>query len=245
MNPAIAETMLPMLIEQEMARRTAAASRPPSTTKKVVVGVILGAGAILVGRYFFLKWRALQFQKRAYLPGSAEAYAQMIRLAMHNDNFLHWGTDNETLRQVFIAIPSKEYFRKVIDAYAGLYSNDSMMGDLKSELKTSEYKEMLAIIASKPDTGNAPIQIQLNETQFIAWADRLDAAFDYHNLVIIPATDEDAIYQVITEIPTQAAFEQLKGYYYKKYGRNLVDALDSELAFWEYNKVMDMIHAKP
>ncbi|HJV19385.1 MAG TPA: hypothetical protein VJ552_05850 [Sediminibacterium sp.] len=249
MNPAVTNALMTYAAARQNTRANPGTlqigPRPASTAKKVVVGVLVGAGVILMGRLFYLKWRALQFQKRAYLPGSAEAFAQMIRLSIHNDNFMHWGTDNEALRKVFIAIPSKDFFRKVIDAYAGLYSNDSMMGDLKSELKTSEYKEMLAIISSKPDTGNTSMPVQLNETQYRSWADRIAAAFDYTNMVIFPGTDEDAIKQVLTEIPTQSAYATLGRYFQQWYGKTLEAALRDELYFWEYNEMMEIIKAKP
>ena len=66
------------------------------------------------------------------------------------------------------------------------------MGDLKEELAASEYNEMLAIIAGKPDkiTGNySPI---VTSQQYSAWAKRLKAAFDI-TYWFVPGTDEPAI----------------------------------------------------
>jgi len=47
---------------------------------------------------------------------------------------------------VLRSLPSKDEFKKIINSYQKLYTR-SLMADLKDELSTTEYNEMLAIIA--------------------------------------------------------------------------------------------------
>ena len=118
------------------------------------------------------------------------------------------------------------------------------MMDLKNELATSEYNEMLAIIAGKPDSVGTNYIAQIGQQQYLAWARRLKAAFDI-SYWFIPGTDEDAVKAVFLEIPTQAAFEQVAVAYKKENGNDLISDLKSELEFWEYSPYMEIINNKP
>ena len=162
-------------------------------------------------------------------------------MALENDGWP--GKDLPALRQVMQAIPSLAEFKKVINSYQRLY-NRSLMLDLKSDLKTTEYNEMLAILAAKPAKGNAPFSPQLTLAQFQSWAQRLKAAFD-KTYGIFPGTDEPAIKAVFMEIPTQAAYQQLGIVYKAMYGNPLDKDLRSELEFWEYPSYMKIITDKP
>ncbi len=118
------------------------------------------------------------------------------------------------------------------------------MADLKSELATSEYNEMLAIISGKPDkiTGNyKPI---ITYQQYGAWAKRLKAAFDI-SYWFVPGTDEEAIKAVFLEIPTQSDFQQVINAYLKEFGNDLMSDIKSELEAWEIGSMMDIINKKP
>jgi hypothetical protein len=155
----------------------------------------------------------------------------------------NWGTDEEAIREVLRSVPSKEAFKNIINSYQKLYARSLMM-DLKDELSTSEYNEMLAIIAGKPDSGNSSAQLQVGNQQYTAWAKRLKAAFDIEYW-FIPGTDEPAIKAVFLEMPTQTDFQKTALVYKSLYGNDLISDLKSELEFWEYGSYMAIINNKP
>ena len=175
-------------------------------------------------------------QNRSLEDGPA-AYAKQIKMAFENDGWP--GTDEQALRQVMLSIPSKEVFDKVISSYRKLYRNN-LLEDMASELQSSEYKEMLNILAGKPDkvrSGQPPL---LN---YKAWASRLKAAFDV-SYGPFPGTDEDAIRAVFTEVPTKADFEKVKQEYRNLFGSDLMNDLKGELEVWEYPEFMDILNKK-
>ena len=133
--------------------------------------------------------------------------------------------------------------KKIINSYQKLYSR-SMMADMQDELTTSEYREMLAIIAAKPEKGNVVQPTQLSPLQYQSWAKRLRAAFEI-SYWFLPGTDEDAIKAVFLEIPTQAAFQKVAEAYKTEYGNDLIRDLKSELEFWEITSYMAIINNKP
>jgi hypothetical protein len=208
-----------------------------------IVGLVVLSGSFFIGRSIVRGARATSEQKKTYEDGNAPAFAQQLKMAFENDNYFGWGTDEEVVRSVIRKVPSKEEFKKVINSYQKLYAR-SLMADLKDELATSEYNEMLAIISGKPDkiTGNyKPI---ITNQQYLAWAKRLKAAFDI-TYWFVPGTDEPAIKAVFMEIPTQAAFQQVAAAYLKEYGNDLMSDLKTELEFWEIGSMMEIINKKP
>lgn len=203
-------------------------------------GLLLVGGTFFIGRNLIRKAVSTSEEKKTFEGGSAATYAKQIRMAFENDGW--WGTDEEVLRRVVRAIPTKEEFKKVINSYQKLYKS-SLLKQMKEELQTSEYNEMLAIISSKPDriTGGTP---QITALHYKNWAHRLKAAFDL-SYGWIPATDEEAIKAVFMEIPTQAAFQQVAKAYATEFGNELISDLQSELEFWEYGPMMAIINKKP
>jgi hypothetical protein len=171
---------------------------------------------------------------------SIASYAKGIKMAFDNDGW--WGADKNALRQTISSIPSKEVFAKVMKSYQRLY-NRNLMADLQSELNTTEYNEMMAIVNGKvaPQQNG---QVYLTNKQYEAWAKRLKAAFDKTN-GFLPATDEEAITAVFNEIPTRKAFTQVGKAYQALYHKNLLTDLKGELEFWEYNPMMKLISNKP
>ena len=204
--------------------------------------VILG-GSFFIGRSLIRNARSTSEEKKTYSEDNSAYYAQKLKLAFENDMPFGWGTDEEAVRDVLRAMPSKEVFKNVINSYQKLYARSLMM-DLKDELSTSEYNEMLAIIAGKPDRITAGYVPQTGQQQYQAWAKRLKAAFDI-TYWFIPGTDEDAVKAVFMEILTQEDFKQVALAYQKLYGNNLISDLKSELEFWEYPSYMAIINDKP
>lgn len=214
------------------------------TTKEKIqyalLGFIVVGGSFFLGRSLIRRAVATNEAKKSFEEGSPATYAQQIKLAFENNGW--WGTDTKALRQVLQAVPSIAEFKNVVASYQKLY-NQSLMLDMKSELKTTEYNEILAIIAAKPKTGTKQVAISLTTEQYQSWAQRLKAAFDI-TYGPIPGTDEPSIKAVFLEIPTQSAFAQLCLVYKRMYGNELMTDLKSELEFWEYPSYIKIITDK-
>ena len=207
------------------------------------VGLVLLGGSFFLGRSIVRGAKATSEQKKTYDDGNAAAFAQQLKMAFENDNYFGWGTDEEAIRTVIRKVPSKEFFRQVMASYQKLYAR-SLMADLKDELASTEYNEMLSIIAGKPDRISGNYTAIPTQQQYTAWARRLKAAFDI-TYWGIPGTDEDAIRAVFTELPTQLDFQKVGAAYLREFGTYLMKELKSELEFWEYSPMMDIINQKP
>lgn len=211
-----------------------------SLKEKVIYSLLAAAGitgVIVFGKKFIDKQISNKAHSKSFEDGTPETLAKQIKMAFENDGY--FGTDTNALRNVLTQINSKAELDKVYKAYQKEY-HSSMYKDMSDELQTTEYNEMLQIMAAKPEkTGQA-----LTANQYVAWAKRLKAAFD-KSYGFLPGTDENAIKAVFTEIPTQAAFINVGKAYNKEYGDNLIDALKSELEIWEYSDYMKIIIAKP
>ncbi len=206
-----------------------------------LLGIIVVGGAFLIGRNIIKKAEAKSEQRKTLDDGSAPTYAKQIKMAFQNDGWP--GADKDALRQAVRDIPDKNEFRKVMTSYQKLYNN-SMLGDMQKALKSTEYDEMLYIVSAKPEKYNPNKSQQLTTEQLQGWAKRLKAAFDI-KYGIFPGTDENAIKAVFLEIPTQAVFNQVGVAYKSLYGNDLIADLKSELEFWEYDPMMQIINSKP
>ena len=201
-----------------------------------VLGAAGGTGLAIVVKKFVINKIEDKAHEKSFEDGTPQTIAKQIKMAFENDGY--WGTDVNTLRKVLTEIKSKAQMKKIYDAYTKEYHNN-LYKDMSDELQTSEYNEMLQIIAAKPDKeGQAP-----TTNQYTAWAKRLKAAFD-KTYGFISGTDEKAIKAVFNEIPTQTAFIQVGKAYYKEFGENLITVLKGELEVWEYGDYMKIITAK-
>lgn len=205
------------------------------------VGLVLIGGSYFLGRTILRNAAVKREATKSAKEGSPADYAQRIKMAFENNGWP--GTDEEALRAVLREIPSKEVLYAMIKSYNT--GGKNMMLDMKSELTTTEYNEMLAIIAGKPEKVSANSVPQLTVGQYTAWAKRLKAAFDYTWWGGLPGTDEDAIKAVFLEIPTQADYDKVAAAYKLQYGQSLADGLKEELELWEYSPMMNIIKNKP
>lgn len=208
-----------------------------------IVGLVVLGGSFFIGRSIVRKARSNAEEKKTFDDANPAAFAQSIKMAFENDNYFGWGTNKEALRAAIRKIPTKDAFKQVMNSYQKLYAR-SLMADMKDELTASEYTEMLAIIAGKPDSMTQTTRAALTNIQYQAWAKRLKAAFDI-TYWGIPGTDEPAIKAVFLELPTQVDFQKTAVAYQQAYGTNLITDLKSELEFWEYGPMMDIITKKP
>jgi hypothetical protein len=113
---------------------------------------------------------------------------------------------------------------------------------MQGELSSTEYDEMMMIIAGKPEDkarGDKPTY------NYTAWAKRLWNAMSVYYMGLFPATDEDAIKSVCLEVPTQADWEKVKKAYYAEYGNSLMDDLRGDLSQWYIDEYMGIIKRKP
>ena len=199
--------------------------------------VVLG-GSIFLGRKLVLKGISNTEEKKTFDEGSSATYAKQIKMAFENDGW--WGTDTEKLRNTMREIPTKDDVYKVAKSYQKLY-NSNMMKDMSDELQSTEYNEMLSIIASKPDKKGKVVNYTL---KYPEWAKRLKAAFD-KTYGIFPGTDEDAIKAVFLELPSQTAFINVGKAYNKLYSANLIDDLKDEVSDSLYMEYMKIVISKP
>ena len=214
------------------------------STREVILysmgGLLLIGGTFFLGRKLVRDAVKKNEENTSVDDDSVASYAKGIKMAFDNDGW--WGVDKGALRNVMSSIPSKDVFNKIIKSYQRLY-NRSLMADMQSELNTTEYNEMIAIINAKvaPQKDG---QVYLSNKQYEGWAKRLKAAFD-KTYGFIPGTDEEAIRAVFVEIPSKKAFAQVATAYSVLFNRNLLTDLKGELEFWEYQPMMQLIANKP
>ncbi len=201
-----------------------------------LLGVLLVGGTVYLGRKFVLGSIANKEESKGFEEGTPATIAKQIKMAFENDGWP--GTNVTTLRTILREIPGKEDFSKVVQSYQKLY-NSNLVKDMSEELQSSEYNEMLQIIAAKPlKKGQAPSPLA-----YAAWAKRMRAAFE-KSYGFFGGTDAEAIVAVFTEIPTQSAFLKVVVEYKRLYGTNMLDDLKNEGEFGQYKDWMRIITAK-
>lgn len=210
------------------------------TLKEKIIYSLLGlvgvGGTVWLGRKLILDARANKEQNQSFEDGSSATIAKQIKMAFENDGW--WGTNTTALRDALVSVQSQDDWDQVVKSYQKLY-NSNLFKDLSDELQSTEYNEMLQIINSKPKKrGQAP-----TGNQYRAWAKRMKAAFD-KEYGFLPGTDDAAITATFNEIPTQAAFIQTAVEYKKLYGTNMLEDLNAESEFGQYDEWMAIIVKK-
>lgn len=226
-------------IDALVAERQKSMNEGLSLKEKIGYSFLAAAGltgVVWLGSRFIKNKIEDKAHAKSFDDGTPETVAKQIKMAFENDGY--WGTDVVKLRAALTNILSRDELDKVYKAYKKEYHRN-MYEDMSDELQSSEYNEMLQIIAAKPQKkGQAP-----TTSQYTAWAKRLKAAFD-KTYAFIQGTDEPAIKAVFNEIPTQTDFIKVGLQYKKEYGDNLITVLKSELEYWEYPDYMKIITSK-
>lgn len=200
------------------------------------VGLLLVGGSIYLGSKLIRTGIANTEEKKSLDTTSASTTAKQLKMAFDNDGW--WGTDEEALRRILRSIPTKDFYKEVAGSYKKLYGSP-LTKDMQDELTSTEYEEMMMIVASKPEKkGDAPT---LN---YLAWAKRIRAAVSVY-YGIFPGTDEDAIKSVFLEIPTQDAFKKVQAAYVKEFGDTLMYDLEGDLSQDYIDEYMAIIKKKP
>jgi hypothetical protein len=201
--------------------------------KNYVLWSILGtaaAGTLLYFGYRFVKGKISDIANKGSLDNNDPSYyAKQIRMGIDNNNSP--GTDTNTIRQAFVAIPSKDFFRKVESSYQKQYSTN-LYKDLEEHLKTTEFQEMSAIYRIKPEREGKNAQVIYDP---YAWAQRINNAVNYETWGFMWGTDLDAIKQVVREIPSQKAWSDVKDAYEQKYSVSMEDDLDEDVSQGDYD----------
>lgn len=203
----------------------------------------LGGAAVLggltwTGFHFYKKWAANQEEKKSFKDGDPATIAKAILMALENDTVFGWGTDTNALREALQSVPDKEVWEAVRKSFKR-QTGKEIEAALKEDLQSSEYQEMLQIIAGKPTRAGAGV----SSDKYRFWAKRFKAAFD-KTYGFLPGTDEDAIRAIFTEMPNRAAFAHVKQAYYELYTRDLEQDLKDESEFGEYSEYMEMFNKK-
>lgn len=202
------------------------------------------AATLIVGTSIYFVNRTIKKQKekksdkKSFEDGSPQTIAKQIKMTFENDGII--GTDLVKLRYIMGSLKSKEQWAKVLIEYNNQF-HSNLLQDMKEELQSSEYDEMLFIKESKPEKEG---QIVNKAVLYKNWAKRLKSAFD-KTYSIFSGTDEKAIKAVFMEIPTQKDFILMGITYQKEYKTSFIADLKSELETYEYPAFMSIIVKKP
>lgn len=201
---------------------------------------LVAAVTLFFGVRFIKKKIANHAKGKSFGENKWATWADQLHNAIKNDGWF-FGTDEQSIRKVLQAIPSRKHYEKV-ERYYKKQFNKVLADDLRGDLSTSEYDEMLAIIESKPlKARDAGIAIY----DPIGWAKRLNAAFNYRTWGFLWGTDMDAIRTVLTEIPTQQAFLDTAEAYQDQYGIQLMKDVKGDLDLLEIAEFAQLIKRKP
>jgi len=195
------------------------------------LSIILGVSIIGLIAWFFINrkvkaTRASKVQTQSFGSDKHATWAKQFMQAFDNDLWWGMGTNEELIRQVMRSIPSKEDFTTVAAKYKIMTKGSNLVTDISSELSSTEYDEMMAILGSKPEKAKGAENYVINDPK--GWAKRLHAAVNYYS-GWFPGTDEDAIKAVFQEFPNKQAFYNTAGAYRKLYGVSLWTDLDGDL----------------
>jgi uncharacterized protein (UPF0335 family) len=201
-----------------------------------ILGAAGVAGLVYLGSKVIKKIIAAKSDANSFEEGSPATVAKQIKMAFENDG--NFGTDTKALRAILVKVKNRKELEDVRKEYQKQF-NAQLFSDLKSELQSTEYNEMLQIMEGKPEKPGLPPTAK----QYLAWAKRLKAAFD-KMYSFIPGTDEAAILAVINELPTQQAFTEVGKAYQREYKRDFIKDFKGELSSTDYYGFMKIVTSK-
>jgi hypothetical protein len=129
-------------------------SRAVQDFKTVVAYGTLGLGTatglFFLMRHFLQNAKVKNVESHSTEEGNPATFAKQLKMAFDNDNWFGWGTNEPTVFQTMIDIPSKAAYSKVQSAYYTLYGT-SLNADLAGELSSDEYTQVIQILSAKPE----------------------------------------------------------------------------------------------
>lgn len=191
------------------------------------------------------KATANKSDRKAFTSGNVETKAKQFKMAFENDGYP--GTNIPDLRELMRGLKSQDEYEAIAKEYEkqnnpkGMVVKYTLNNDMKKELQSSQFKEMLAIKAGKPLKAGQKVPYGV---LYREWANRLKAAFE-KEYGFMSGTDEGAIFAVFQELPTQKDFSNTAAFYRVQFSRDLNKDLQSELEIWELPGYMKMITSKP
>jgi len=191
-----------------------------------VAGLTVATGTFLLMRHGFRKVRQRKAFHQTLDEGSPEAFANRIQMAFDNDGY--WGTDMQALRKVFLDIPHVAFYKKVASEFQKLSKGDVLEDKLKGELKTQQWNELSAILNAKPGREG-----ETSSFNALSIAKRINAALN-ESWGFIPGTDDHALKVALSEIPSQAKWDQVAEAYQSEFTSSMGDDLDSDHSWWEH-----------
>lgn len=213
------------------------------TSISIALGIsLIAAVTIYLGVKFFRNQVANSEENQSFGRDKHATWAKQIKNSFDNNGW--WGTDEVLLRNTLREIPSKEDFKKVQTSYRKLYKGENLIEEMTSELKQTEYNEMLAIINAKPESAKEASQGVVTYDPK-GWAKRLNAALSYNWLGLFWGTDKDAITAVFMDFPTQKAYVATTKAYMDLYGVNLITDMAGDLYHSEILAYLNMVKKKP
>lgn len=201
---------------------------------------LVAATTLFLGIRFFKNKISNHEKGKSFGDDKWATWADQIHNAIKNDGV--WlGTDENALRKALIDIPSKQDYEKVEKSYKKQFLSN-MTEDIRGDLSTSEYEEMLAIIQSKPKKSRDAGAVIYDP---IGWAKRLNAAFNYRTWGWFWGTDIEAVRAVVKEMPTQQAYLETAEVYLDEYGITLLTDIQGDLSSTEITEFNQLIKRKP
>lgn len=210
----------------------------------LALGTVVGGGLIfLIGRKVYRSAVANHEAGKGFDDSAPATTAKRLSMAMSNDGW--FGTDEVMVRETLVSVPSKEFWNKVVKSYWKQY-NRNLVDDLESELSSSEFSEMKEIISTKPKTDKEAQNpnAMVSEGQIKSWATRLHQAFNLTYWLWPYGTDEDAVNQVLKEVPDRRTMALLEQTYQREYTNTLDYDLHDEMGGSELEKAMQIINSK-
>lgn len=216
---------------------------------KTIKNIVVGGGALglifLIGRAVVRKIQQNRSFNQTDDYQSPSYFALRLKQAMENDNFFGFNTDEPLIRATLKEIPHLKFWDKVKTAYARLTKGENLMLDLDKDLSRHEKRGVdmiLAVLPKDEKEAKARAGGLVTAEMLWAWAERIKAASDHESSWIWPyGTDEDAIYEIISELPTYQTIAALDRVYRQMFSIGLFDQLADELDSSEMMHVYELI----
>lgn len=229
--------------KQRMVQFTPGQQRIFNAGVLILGGAAAGGLLFLIGRKVYRNAVSNHEAGKGLDDSAPASTAKQLWLAMSNDGW--FGTDEVMVRETLVNVPSKEFWNKVVKSYWKQY-NRNLVDDLQGELSSTEFAEMKEIISLKPRTDKEALSpaATVSEAQLASWANRLHQAFNLTYWIWPYGTDEEAVYQVLKEVPDRKTMTLLNQSYQRQFTNTLDYDLRDEMSGGDLDKALQIINSK-